>query len=352
MINDKNLKQEGADGSTNIQAGSGSVTINQGLSYSDVKEIAKDVFKANFLELSEKAAATATVRASQLVEKFLNELEKRSTEAVNNMENPAMQHALYTAQKEYAISGEEELGNLLVDILVDRASITERNLRQIVLDESLQIVPKITNSQLDSLSIVFLLRYSHNEGVINSRLLDGYFQNFLSPFVNGLSKEPSLSQHLQYCGCASEAMAMTKIEHILRKNYQNAFTRGFTIAEFIEKVGPMQQYYQYLWVDELKISEWKFRFDNLSKLDKIAKDDKFSDETLSKFRKFFNSITMTEIEAREYLFEKFDFMPSLFDIWENSALGRLNLTSVGIAIAQANIRRKTKATIDLGIWIK
>jgi hypothetical protein len=45
-------------------------------------------------------------------------------------------------------------------------------------------------------------------------------------------------------------------------------------------------------------------------------------------------------------------MNILFDIWNNSEMKHMTLTSVGIAIAQANFRRKTGKTIDLSIWIK
>jgi hypothetical protein len=45
-------------------------------------------------------------------------------------------------------------------------------------------------------------------------------------------------------------------------------------------------------------------------------------------------------------------MAVLFDIWENSKMKSMSLTSVGIAIAQANFKRKTGDMIDLGIWIK
>src|SRR4051812_40016868 len=116
MINDKNLRQEGAEGSTNLQGNS--IVVHQGLSYVDVKSIALDVFKSNFLELSEKAASTAKERAEELVDKFLDELQNRSPQSVENMENPSMQFALYSAQKEYVKSGDKDLADVLVDILV------------------------------------------------------------------------------------------------------------------------------------------------------------------------------------------------------------------------------------------
>ena len=129
MLKDQN--QESGDNSTNLQGKT--IIINQGLSYADAKEIALDVFKSNFLELSAKAAETAKRRAEELVDNFLNELKQRAPESLNKMEDPGMQYAIFTAQKEYAKTGDKDLSKLLVDILVDRSKQEDRDLKQIVL---------------------------------------------------------------------------------------------------------------------------------------------------------------------------------------------------------------------------
>jgi hypothetical protein len=57
MINDRVQKQEAGDGSTNLQGQS--IVIHQGISYADAREIALDVYKANFIQLSQEAADLA-----------------------------------------------------------------------------------------------------------------------------------------------------------------------------------------------------------------------------------------------------------------------------------------------------
>src|SRR5215213_7058317 len=132
MINDKAFRQEGGEGSANYQAEN--MTINNGLNYSEVRQIAIDVFNDNFPELSRKAAREAAERAEYLIDRLLTELKQRAPGAINTMQDPGMQHALFTAQVEYAKSGDKDLGEVLVDILVDRAAVPERSLTQIVLD--------------------------------------------------------------------------------------------------------------------------------------------------------------------------------------------------------------------------
>lgn len=192
--------QNAGDNSTNLQGGN--VVIHQGISYADAKEIALDVFKSNYLELSAKAYDLAKSRAEELVDDFLARMESENSE-IGSLEDPGFQHTLFNAQKEYAKTGDREIGDILVDILVDRANENSRSLRQIVLDESITIISKLTIEQLNALSLIFLLRHSQNMGIVDHEKLVGCIAEFLMPFTENVSKEISTYQHLQYCGCGS-----------------------------------------------------------------------------------------------------------------------------------------------------
>ncbi|MGI6619122.1 MAG: LPO_1073/Vpar_1526 family protein [Bacillota bacterium] len=109
--------QNSGNNSTNIQA----KEIKIGITYSEARQIAQDVFEADFYRLSEQAMKEAKARASAFAEQFLSELQKRAPYALSSMLDPDMQFAFHTSQKEYARTGDKDLGQLLVDILVDRA---------------------------------------------------------------------------------------------------------------------------------------------------------------------------------------------------------------------------------------
>ena len=196
MINDKNKTQEGGDGSSNIQAEN--VNVYNGLSYQDVKDIATDIFKANFLSLKDEAAQIATERAEEISEKILGKIEAINPGALEEFAQPAMQDALFTAQKEYAKSGDKELGDLLVDIIVDRAEVSQRNMLQIVLDESLHIAPKLTIGQLDTLTLLFLLIRTRRLNVRNFEELKAYYLTHVLPFVDNLLQDHEHYNYLEY----------------------------------------------------------------------------------------------------------------------------------------------------------
>ena len=167
MINDKIQKQEAGDGSTNLQGQS--IIIHQGISYSDAKEIALDVYKSNFIQLSQSAGELAQKRAEEITDNFLTKLKEDNEDAINSMQDPSMQSALYEIQKQYVKTGDKDLEELLVDILVERASVTERNLHQIVLDESLTIASKLTLEQMDALTLNFIISQTDTATLIHTK---------------------------------------------------------------------------------------------------------------------------------------------------------------------------------------
>ncbi len=67
-MNKSNQNQGAGDNSTNLQGQS--ITINNGISYSDAKQIALDVFELNFPKLLAEASTIATERAEVVTEKF------------------------------------------------------------------------------------------------------------------------------------------------------------------------------------------------------------------------------------------------------------------------------------------
>ncbi len=350
MIKDNISKQEGGENSTNLQGKS--IVINQGISYRDAKDIANDVFKSNFLKLSEKAGETAMQRAEELVDNFLDEVKGRNPKAIETMDDPGMQYALFTAQKEYARTGDKDLSDMLVDILVDRASQEERNLKQIVLDESLNVVPKLTSSQMDTLTIIFIIGYSKNSEISNRESFKRYLASYIEPFTSTLSKEDSLYQHLEFTGCGSISSRFIKIQESFSLAYKGLFCKGFTIEQFETSI-PNHEKFKILIIPCLNDSK-KYQLPALDEegLEEISKRLGPTTEEINKLKLLLNNYQLNDKELIDIINQQGDFMINLFDVWDNSSLKNMTLTSVGIAIAIANLRRKTELFMDLGIWIK
>lgn len=351
----KSQKQDAGHNSTNLQSETTTIntTNHYGITYADAKQIALDIFNENFPRLRAEAAATAKKRAEDVTEKFFIKLNERNPEAINEFEQPAMQDALFTVQKQYARSGDKELGDLLVDILVDRAAEPKRNMLQIVLDESLTIAPKLTIEQLDTITLNFLFTQTKRNDLKNYIDLVNYFKNKVCPFIEGLSNEKRDYNHIEYLGCGHIRVGhYGELENKLRKTYKAFFSTGFTLEDIENEFGNTVKFREFLIPCFHNTQKLQLSFYDDDTLEKLTKNKGYSDEEIDKLKGIFNRTTMPNNEVKDTLVLAIPSMTKVFEIWDDSPLKSLELTSVGVAIAHANYRRKTNETMDLSIWIK
>lgn len=362
MINDKTQKQEGAENSTNYQGQTVNIS-NYGITYQDAKQIALDVFDTNFIRLKDVAAETARIRAEEITAKAMEQLAAKAPAAIEEFKEPAMQDALFSMQKEYAKSGDKDLGDLLVDIIVDRAQVSHRSLRQIVLDEALKIAPLLTVEQLDTLTVSFVITRTVNRGVLSSNAFDQYLKDEILPFLSTLTRDHQTYVHLEYARCGSvRAGSFTSIEESFLNRYSFLFSKGFTLDELKAVLEPavfefifnefMKQGNHNLLMKNLHDkSLFQFRASQLSVLDEwIGKSDLYESSRTSLNQLFIQKLWSTE-EVKQDMVNRLPEAEELFNIWNLTALQSFEISTVGIAIAQANFRRRTGKSLDLARWI-
>jgi hypothetical protein len=81
--------------------------------------------------------------------------------------------------KEWFFSG----AGIFILSLVERASTPERNIHQIVLDESLTVAAKLTTEQMDALTVNFLLSKTKNHTLVNIEAINKYLDQTSLPLV-------------------------------------------------------------------------------------------------------------------------------------------------------------------------
>lgn len=345
-----NQRQSADQGSTAMQAGR-DIVVTNGLSYSDVKEVALDVFRSNFFQLAGIARDTATQRAEQITEAFLRRLEAEHPQGFSQANEPGFQHALYTVQREHARTGDPQLGDLLVDLLVDRSKHEQRDILQIVLDESLATAPKLTEGQLAALSLTFLFKYTQNYGVGDHASLGEYLDKHAKPFVANVSRNAAAFQHLEFTGCGSVGLGQVTLETILGTVYQGQFLKGFDESDISERqvsVGLDTRLFMKCLNDPAKI---QVRANSHELLDKAMEQIAVPADDRPRIKGLFDHNKMSDEELRGMTIEIRPYMAELFDAWANSPLKQLTLTSVGIAIGHANVKRLVGEFTDLSTWI-
>ena len=340
--------QEGGDQSLNIQA-QGDVSF--GLDYRQTREVAMDVFRANFLQLRDEAAELAFQRAEALINDFLQQAAADGLVEIPEGKNPDFQYAVFSAQREYARSGDEDMGELLVQLLVDRAKIQDRDLTQIVLNESLSVAPKLTLGQFDWLSLIFLLKYQSFGGVRDLPDLYAAFDKFFPPFLVSASRKESASQHLEYAGAATHNAVKMEAPLLLTRSHPGFFKKGHA-EQVLDEVGLSEAARVALIVpSQRNPALHEINAANSAEIDVSCQRFGLDRGEAEKLKNLFGRRPLSIPELRAELIAALPWMAQLFDLWDNTPIQNLTLTSVGIAIARANIKRKTGQDFALSNWM-
>lgn len=345
-----NMKQQSGDASTNIQA----QVVNVGVTPEEARNIAFDLYRANAYTLTQEAAQIATARAERLVDDLLTRLMEKNPRGIDSFREPGMQYALYTAQREYVRTGDDNLADLLVDILVARTIENNRNLMQIVLDEAIMIAPKLMPEQYDILTLVFLVRYTKHSMITNVRTFKKYIDIIIAPFVSNLTKESAACyQHLEYTGCCSIMSLMTHdIIEIFKETYQGIFVAGFMRDKFEDIINPNEVGDQLLIPCKNNPLLWQIDAMDNNEIETKAGDMGYEKGIIEQLKSLQISNLMSSGKIRIIL-EQNDYMKKLIEYWNDKPMHSMNLTTVGMAIAHANIRIKIQDdNIDLSDWIK
>lgn len=342
------MKQESGNQSVNLQA-AGNIVV--GVTYDDARQIALDVYKANACELAAEAKQAAIARAEELTDKFLGELKDKNPSAVSQAARPDFQIALLEAQKAYAKTGDQDLATVLIDLLVNRTKQETRSLREIVLAESLQVVPRLTMAQIHIISAIFVIRYTENQGVTKIEDLGPWFDRYVAPLLSSLGKADSLYRHLVYSGAATQELTSVNLAAVFKNIYAGVFTKGFDMTnmnDLMDKYPNLSKCVQNACVEGRKMLP-PVTMGLLRKiLEGIGVHEKSDIDRLVNAQK---SDLLDDTGVLQKLIDIRKGFETLADVWDDSSLKSMTLTTVGIAIGHANFQRLSGDQAPLSIWI-
>ena len=347
-INSENiLTQTAGENSKNLNVMG---DYHEGLSYKDARQVALDVFKANSSVYTEIAKKTIDERVVNITDDIFTMIYSELPDTVEKLVEPAVQDTLLKIQKEYAKNDDPALKERLVALLKNRLKADEKDMETIVLDEALEIVPKLTGIQLNILSLnLTVLRILHHEVTNRDTFFHMLTSKILLFYSNHMSKTMEYA-HLQYLGCTgilSEGSTYKPIEEIFRNRYAGLFSRGFSREEFYEYMGIEIQEFQQL-ITTCQIDKEKYQFnamnENVLKYS-IAQSGK--QEYEEKLLQYYKEHIMEVKEIKDDISSHVQGFEELADFWKKtSEFKSMNLTSVGIEIGLLNYNLQTGSKIQ------
>lgn len=355
-----NINVNVGDKAKNVAAGTGnqifnsethdySVIIN-GPSYLEIRQIILDLFELNFYRLTGIAASIASERATQITDKFLKTLLERNPAGILHAEDPDFQYSLFIAQREYAKSGDPDLAELLVDLLVDRTKEEARSLTSIVLNECLSVVSKLTSDQIAALTLVFLLRYTVSSNVNNYAALVDYVRELI-PLISLLPRKGSAYQHLESMRCCSIQAVKLHTSTVFLQSYKWLFCKGFSIQQLTEKGLKLKDLSGIVRVSHEHSDLLQLTEKGLLIFRDLAEQNGLEHKTISNLIALQESNLMSEDEVSALLQSLAPALNALIEAWDNSTISLVALSSVGLAIGHANYKRLTGEAAPLSTWI-
>ena len=328
---------------------------HEGLSYNDARQVALDVFKANTYVFTDITKQKINDRAEEIKDDIFTMIYNELPDRIGQLVEPAVQEALLKAQKAYAKNNSSNLKEQLILLLKNRLSVEETDMEQIILDEALEIIPKLSNEQLNILSLHFsVLRLQHSE--INSR--ESFFtvlKTKIMPFyTSGIEKTTSY-EHLRYLGCTgilSEGSTYKPLEEIYRGRYGGLFSKGFDKSEFDSYMGTDTALFRNL-LTACQLDSQKLQFNAINEnvLEyKIIETGNV--QYKEKLINYYRQRVMSPEEIKRNIAESIPEFIGLADIWkENREIKAMNLTSVGIAVGILNYNIKTGSKVNLSSFL-
>lgn len=198
----KDQEQKVESNSTAIQAGR---DVNyHGLSVAEVKELCVLFLRNNFPELQAEARRIA----EEQVRVFASSLENRlaldaASIVIDKFREPDVQAAINDAVQACARKGAAANPDILSALISERVAINTNSFKDIVVSEAVQVVPRLTSSQIALISFVHFVRSIRLQSLSDVSALEPFGQAALAFSNAGFGLSDAQKQHLQYAGAAS-----------------------------------------------------------------------------------------------------------------------------------------------------
>ena len=232
---------------------------------------------------------------------------------------------------------------------MQRMRADDRSMEQIVLDEAIEILPKLTQDIINIVTLVFSAVYL-NHDIYSLDTFKNFINNQLMIFYPDRTSD-SMYTHLQYTGCSTflaEGATYKPFPSIIKNRYGGLFNKGFskeileqTISIDYEQMAPI------VITCQQNATLLQFNAIDDSVLEEVIKEHGL-EQYSQKILQLNKQCQMTDEEIANYLCSINPKMRRFMEEWkgERSPLKTIAPTSVGYAVAILNYNIKTNAEIS------
>ncbi|MBU0578699.1 hypothetical protein KKE34_00125 [Patescibacteria group bacterium] len=316
---------------------------------SETMKIVDAVVDQKMLKVKDVAIAVYNQRQIEFKSKLLKEINKLPPEETAKLAEPDTQLALLEAATISGRKKDQDLRSLLADLVIKRIkndSHGKEDLKNVVYNEAISTVNKLTVDQLKIITLCYLLRYTSYSGFTDWKEFISYLNHDIKPFLNFKNTNTEF-QHIEYAGCGSLGIGSWDVFQTFRKQYAFLFfakIESTKIEELNLSTSILSKFFK------KEGDKYYLPFRNASDLKDFLDKEKIDEKLINKIVGIYNGQVKNMADTKAQLKTE-DVGKLLMKIWDESPLQHLNLTSVGIAIGASYFEQITKKKVDINIWI-
>lgn len=331
----------------------GQITVHQGLTYTEAKDLIVSVVDQKLIEFKDDAAATFNKRTEEFKALLSEKIKYLPEQDMGKLKEPDTQIALLEAAKISGRKPDVELRNLLANLVVSRIkndSAGKEELKNIVYNEAISTVSKLTVDQLKIITLCYLARYTSYGGIVSWDAFKNYLNTHIKPFVHFKNTNAEF-QHIEYAGCGSIGIGSWNLVDIYRQQYSFLFSNLIEKAKIEDLDLPENIKSELLRFDATE-DKYFVRVKNKEELQKYLKDKGLDEEKQNQFSSLYERNIKNSGDVKKKIEEETEIGKELLELWgTKSNIPHLSLTSVGIAIAASYFEQTVGEKINIDIWI-
>jgi hypothetical protein len=160
--------------------------INQGLTYDQAKDLITSVVDQKLIALKNEAKEVYEERVEEFVKLLNDKIKGLPEDEIAKLKEPDTQVTLIEAARISGRKQNSELRNLLSNLVLNRIKndkTGKEELKNIVFNEAISTVNKLTVDQLKIITLCYLLRYTLYKKIVSWITFNDYLNTRIKPFT-------------------------------------------------------------------------------------------------------------------------------------------------------------------------
>ncbi len=319
----------------------------EGLTIEETKRIIREVVRMEYSILFGEALREFQARANVLIDNIIEKVESTDPLLKQRFKEPSVQLTLNAVLKEYGKTGDLDLGEGLVDLMIEKLASEDGSIQSHIIDEAINILPKLNKDHLIFLAMSFRFRNTYNTTLTDLTKFNSYFQQWISLTLPITSIDEDFFKYLKFLRCVQDMPKINSYkpyEELIQIFYGGLFNKGFDPQEVAPEI--MTKLYNAQLITICLHDNTKFQISALN--EEILKNrlNGFQESDKIQILKMFTDNIIPQTEIKEYLLSQNKKWSDLLNFLNDKNFNCYELSTVGIYIGEKYFDKIEKTIIS------